>query len=397
MSAKVKLGIDRIGEPEVRKLLEGKRLGVLSAASGLASDYRFPIDILNEKFNVAGIFAPEHGPRGVLGPGEKVRGGRDRITGLPVWSLYEDVIARREATENSRYMPADDSLSAVDCVVYDMQDVGSRYFTYVSSLFYLMKVCGARWIPVVVLDRPNPLGSRVEGNVLDPDYSSFIGLTEVPIRHGMTVGELARLYNGDYGLGCELHVIEMTGWDGSMYWDDTGLPFVRPSPNLPTLDSVYVYNGICLFEGTNVSLGRGTAVPFTVVGAEYINPVEYAAVLNADDSLRGVRFSPAFFEAYYSKLTGVALYGVTVHVTDKRELEPVRLGVTMLRTLEAMYPDDFEYSAPKDPANRWHIDLAAGGTELRLSGLPADELCRKWQAEADRFAAEKAKYYLYRH
>ncbi|MBP5173592.1 MAG: DUF1343 domain-containing protein, partial [Clostridia bacterium] len=241
---KVRLGIDRIGEPEVKKLLSGKRLGVLSAASGLASDYRFPIDILNEKFNVAGIFAPEHGPRGVLGPGEKVRGGRDRITGLPVWSLYEDVIARRDATENSRYMPADDSLSAVDCVVYDMQDVGSRYFTYVSSLFYLMKVCGARGIPVVVLDRPNPLGSRVEGNVLDPDYSSFIGLTEVPIRHGMTVGELARFYNGDYGLGCDLTVVEMTGWDGSMYWDDTDLPFVRPSPNLPTLESIWVYNGI---------------------------------------------------------------------------------------------------------------------------------------------------------
>ncbi|MCQ2427188.1 MAG: DUF1343 domain-containing protein [Clostridia bacterium] len=394
---KVRLGIDRIDDADVKKLLEGKRIGVVSAASGISSDYRFPLDILNEKFNVTGVFAPEHGPRGVLGPGERVRGGVDRLTGLTVHSLYEDVIAPRDDDKNNRFMPGDDALSDVDVMVFDMQDVGSRYYTYVTSLFYLMKACGKKEIPLVLFDRPNPLGSRVEGNILDPAFSSAIGLTSVPIRHGMTAGELAGFYNGEYGLGCDLHVVEMQGWDGSMYWEDTELPFVRPSPNLPTLESVYVYNGTCLFEGTNVSVGRGTAVPFTVIGAEYINPLEYAAVLNADSSLHGIRFSPAFFEAYYDKLTGRSLYGVTLHVTDKRALEPVRLGVTMLRTLEAMYPDKFEYSAPKNPAGRWHIDLAAGGTELRLSGLPADELCTKWNRAAERFAEENKKYYLYEH
>jgi len=394
--SKVKLGIDRIDEPGVSKLLSGKRLGVVSAASGIASNYRFPLDILAEKYNVTGVFAPEHGPRGVLGPGEKVRGGVDKITGLPVYSLYEDVIAPINDEKNNRYMPADDAMNNVDCMVFDMQDVGSRYYTYVTSLFYLMKACGKKGIPVVLLDRPNPLGSSVEGNVLDPAFSSAIGLTSVPIRHGMTAGELAQFYNGEYGLGCELHVVKMRGWNGSMYWEDTGLPFVRPSPNLPTLESVYVYNGTCLFEGTNVSVGRGTAVPFTVIGAEYIDPVELASVLNADDSLHGVKFSPAFFEAYYDKLTGRPLYGVTLHVTDKRALEPVRLGVTMLRTIEALYPA-FEYTAPKNPQGRWHVDLAAGGKMLRLSGLPANELMEIWNAEAKKFAEDNSKYYLYRH
>ena len=211
----------------------------------------------------------------------------------------------------------------------------------------------------------------------------------------MTIGELARFYNGEYGLGCDLTVVPMSGWNAGMYWEETGLPFVRPSPNLPTLESVYVYNGTCLLEGTNVSVGRGTTCPFTMIGAEYIDPFEFSDALNADGSLAGVRFSPAFFEAYFSKLTERSLYGVTLHVTDKRALRPVRLGVTLIRTLEKLYPGEFKYEAPKDPANRWHIDLAAGGSELRTSGLPAGELCRRWDAQAEEFARKNKKYFLY--
>lgn len=392
---KVKLGIDRIDEPEVRRLLDGKKIGVVSAASGISSDYRFPIDILNEKFDVKAIFAPEHGPRGVLGPGEKVQGGVDRQTGLPVYSLYSEVTSRGGKKEDSGYSPAGDALSGIDILLFDMQDVGSRYFTYASSLFFLMKTCGELGLPVAVTDRPNPLGGAVEGNILDPAYSSFIGLTSVPVRHGMTIGELARFYNGEYGLGCDLTVVPMSGWNAGMYWEETELPFVRPSPNLPTLESVYVYNGTCLLEGTNVSVGRGTTCPFTMIGAEYIDPFEFSDALNADGSLAGVRFSPAFFEAYFSKLTGRSLYGVTLHVTDKRALRPVRLGVTLIRTLEKLYPGKFRYEAPKDPANRWHIDLAAGGSELRTGGLPADELCRRWDAQAEEFARKNKKYFLY--
>ena len=395
----VKAGIDRVDEPEFARLFEGKRLGVISAASGVSSDYRFPVDILNEKFIVSAVFAPEHGPRGVLGPGEKVGGGVDRVTGLCVRSLYEDIIRPKASggvpDRESAYTPSGGSLSDVDVMVFDMQDVGSRYFTYVSTMFYSMRACAAAGIPFVVLDRPNPLGGdTVEGNVLDPAFSSFIGLTEVPIRHGMTAGELARFYNGRYGLSCDLHVVPVSGLKRSMYYDDTGLPFVRPSPNLPTFESVLVYNGTCLFEGTNVSVGRGTTLPFTMIGAEYIDPVRLADTLNADETLEGVRFSPAFFRPLYSKLEGKSLYGVTVHVTDKRALRAVRLGVTMLRTIERDYPE-FEYTPPKNPSARWHIDLAAGGSDLRTSGKSAEELIRGWDAEAAAFARENEKYRLY--
>ncbi|MBP5270141.1 MAG: DUF1343 domain-containing protein [Clostridia bacterium] len=395
----VKLGIDRVLEPEFAPLFGGRRLGVVSACSGLSSSYRFPIDILNENYTVSAIFAPEHGPRGVLGPGEKVGGGVDRITGLEVRSLYEDIIRPKAAAgtpdPGSRsYSPVDGSLSDVDVMVFDMQDAGSRYFTYVSTMYCCMRACAEAGIPFCVLDRPNPLGGDVEGNVLDPAFSSFIGLTEVPIRHGMTTGELARFYNGKYKLGCELYVVPMSGWTRDMYFDDTGLPFVRPSPNLPTFESVLVYNGTCLFEGTNVSVGRGTTLPFTMIGAGYIDPVRLADRLNADETLEGVRFSPAFFRAEYSKLTGVPLYGVTIHVTDKRALRAVRLGVTMMRDIEEMYPE-FEYTPPKNPAARFHIDLAAGGSELRTSGKSADELIKKWDAEAAVFAKENERYRLY--
>ena len=396
----VRLGIDRVSEPEYVKLFSGKRLGVISAASGLSSDYRFPIDILHEKFNVTGLFAPEHGPRSVQGPGAKVHGGTDLISGLPVYSLYEDIIrpSRKDGTgkpdRETAYAPGGDALDNVDVLVFDMQDVGSRYFTYVSSMFYCMRTCGERGMPFVVLDRPNPLGGDVEGNVLDPAYSSFIGLTEVPIRHGLTAGELARFYNDRYGLGCDLTVVPMTGWNRDMYWDDTGLPFVRPSPNLPTFESVLVYNGTCLFEGTNVSTGRGTTVPFTTIGAEYIRPLELCDTLNADPTLEGVRFSPAFFEPLFSKLCGKALYGVTIHVTDKRALRAVRLGVTMLRTIEKMYPE-FEYTAPSVEGGRWHIDLASGGTELRTSGKSAAELIGDWDRQSAAFSAQTEQYRLY--
>jgi uncharacterized protein YbbC (DUF1343 family) len=292
------------------------------------------------------------------------------------------------------YAPGGDALDNVDVLVFDMQDVGSRYFTYVSSMFYCMRTCGERGMPFVVLDRPNPLGGDVEGNVLDPAYSSFIGLTEVPIRHGLTTGELASFYNDRYGLGCDLTVVPMTGWNRDMYWDDTGLPFVRPSPNLPTFESVLVYNGTCLFEGTNASTGRGTTVPFTTIGAEYIRPLELCDTLNADPTLEGVRFSPAFFEPLFSKLCGKALYGVTIHVTDKRALRAVRLGVTMLRTIEKMYPE-FEYTAPSVEGGRWHIDLASGGTELRTSGKSAAELIGDWDRQSAAFSAQTEQYRLY--
>ncbi|MBP5207340.1 MAG: DUF1343 domain-containing protein [Clostridia bacterium] len=385
----VLLGIDRINEPDTAALLSGGRLGVISAASGLASCMRFPIDILNEKFRVSAIFSPEHGPRGVAGPGERVPGGVDRATGLPVFSLFEDFIS----LDDSQAPISGSALSGIDRFVFEMQDVGSRYFTYVSTLFCVMRECGKRGVPLTVLDRPNPIGGVVEGCLPDQKNLSFIGMTEVPIRHGMTVGELARFYNGEYGLGCDLSVIELRGWRRDTYYDETGLPFVRPSPNLPTFESILLYNGTCMLAGTNVSEGRGTTLPFSMIGAEFIDPDALCRELSRCD-LYGVAFSPAYFRPDFSKSAGKVLYGVQIHVTDKRALQPVRLGVTLIRTLQRMYPDDFSFNEPA-PGGRYHIDLSTGNSDLRLSSDGADAIMQRWNTDAGAFAARTEKYRLY--
>ena len=391
----MKTGIDRISEHGVNKLFEGKRIALISAASGVSADYRYTTDIFSEKYNVTALLSPEHGPRGVLGPGEKVKNGVDRFTGLKTYSLFEDFYASTaEKEKDGAYMPSSEALREVDVVVFDMQDVGSRYFTYASTLFYAMKACGKRSLPLILLDRPNPIGGAVEGCCSCPEYLSFIGLTPVPIRHGMTLGELARYYNGQFGLGCELTVVELTGWTRDTYFDETGLPFVRPSPNLPTFESVCFYNGTCMLAGTNVSEGRGTTQPFSLIGAPYIDPITLADRLNADKSLSGVKFSPAFFIPHFSKYEGQTCYGVRLHLTDKRALQPVYLGIKLIYTVRETYPDAFGFIKPKD-GGRYHIDLSCGNADVRTSGRSAEELYGEWNAQAMRFKEENKKYYLY--
>ncbi|MBO4870080.1 MAG: DUF1343 domain-containing protein, partial [Clostridia bacterium] len=285
------------------------------------------------------------------------------------------------------------ALSGIDRFVFEMQDVGSRYFTYVSTLFCVMRACGRSGVPLTVLDRPNPIGGAVEGCLPDQKNLSFIGMTEVPIRHGMTVGELARFYNGEYGLGCDLSVVELSGWRRDTYYDETGLPFVRPSPNLPTFESVLLYNGTCMLAGTNVSEGRGTTLPFSMIGAEFIDPDALCRELSRCD-LRGVAFSPAYFRPDYSKSAGKVLYGVQIHVTDKRALQPVRLGVTLIRTLQRMYPESFRFNEPAH-GGRYHIDLSTGNSDLRLSPDGADAIMQRWNADAEAFSARTEKYRLY--
>ena len=390
----MKTGIDRINEYGIKKLFENKRIALISAASGVSSDYRYTIDIFREKFNVVSVLAPEHGPRGVLGPGEKVHNGVDRFTGLVTYSLFEDFYASDdENKKDGAYMPSSEALSGIDTVVFDMQDVGSRYFTYASTLFYTMKACGRRGLPLILLDRPNPIGGKVEGCCSKPEYLSFIGLTPVPIRHGMTLGELARYYNGEFGLGCDLTAVELDGWRRDTYYDETGLPFVRPSPNLPTFESVCFYNGTCMLAGTNVSEGRGTTQPFSLIGAPFIDPIKLADKLNADRSLYGVRFSPAFFIPHFSKYANQTCYGVRLHLTDKRALEPVLLGIKLIYTIRETFPE-FEFLKPSN-GGRYHIDLSCGNTDLRTSPLSANELYEKWNGQAKEFKRDTEKYLLY--
>ena len=395
----VTIGIDRIEEAPYRSLLKDQRIGLVTNASGLSPRYgwRGTVEVMAPRYTVAALFAPEHGVRGVLGPGEKVSHGVDALSGIPTYSLFEDMVfaGADEASTDKAYMPAPESLREIDLLFFDMQDVGSRYFTYASTLFYTMRAAAAAGIPLVVADRPNPLGGEVaEGCRQDESCRSFIGLARVPIRHGLTLGELARYYNGAYGLGCDLTVIPMEGWERSMLWEDCGLPFVKPSPNLPTPESILVYNGTCMLAGTNATEGRGTTTPFTTVGAPYVNPLELADALDALH-LDGLRFSPTHFIPSFSKYQGEVCGGVDIHVTDPRALRAVSLGLHLVRTLQALYPRDFAFRAPATPDGRWHIDLSTGNDTLRTTQRSAAEICAAWQTDAESFQEETLLYRLY--
>ena len=395
----VTIGIDRIEEAPYRSLLKDRRIGLVTNTSGLSPRYgwRGTVEVMAPRYTVAALFAPEHGVRGVLGPGEKVSHGVDALSGIPTYSLFEDMVfaGADEASTDKAYMPAPESLREIDLLFFDMQDVGSRYFTYASTLFYTMRAAAAAGIPLVVADRPNPLGGEVvEGCRQDESCRSFIGLARVPIRHGLTLGELARYYNGAYGLGCDLTVIPMEGWERSMLWEDCGLPLVRPSPNLPTPQSILVYNGTCMLAGTNATEGRGTTTPFTTVGAPYVNPLELADALDAL-RLDGLRFSPTHFIPSFSKYQGTVCGGVDIHVTDPRALRAVSLGLHLVRTLQALYPRDFAFRAPATPDGRWHIDLSTGNDTLRTTQRSAAEIYAAWQTDAESFQEETLLYRLY--
>jgi uncharacterized protein YbbC (DUF1343 family) len=395
----VTTGIDRIEEAPYRSLLKDRRIGLVTNASGLSPRYgwRGTVEVMAPRYTVAALFAPEHGVRGVLGPGEKVSHGVDALSGIPTYSLFEDMVfaGADESATDKAYMPAPESLREIDLLFFDMPDVGSRYFTYASTLFYTMRAAAAAGIPLVVTDRPNPLGGEVvEGCRQDESCRSFIGLARVPIRHGLTLGELARYYNGAYGLGCDLTVIPMEGWERSMLWEDCGLPFVKPSPNLPTPESILVYNGTCMLAGTNATEGRGTTTPFTTVGAPYVNPLELADALDALH-LDGLRFSPTHFIPSFSKYQGEVCGGVDIHVTDPRALRAVGLGLHLIRTLQALYPRDFAFRAPATPDGRWHIDLSTGNDTLRTTQRSAAEIYAAWQTDAKSFQEETLLYRLY--
>ncbi len=399
MKPRVQVGIDRITSPSWRGYFEGKRLGLLTNASGIsaAHGYLGTVEIMNSHFTVKALFAPEHGVRGVLGPGEKVESGVDPLSGLPVYSLFEDFVFTPQAEEEltaSAYAPSSAMLQDLDLMVFDMQDVGSRYFTYASTLFYTMKSCTARGLPLWVLDRPNPLGGEiVEGCRQDGDCTSFIGLTSVPIRHGLTMGELARYYNHMYSLGCDLHVLPMQGWTRDMLYTDTGLPFVRPSPNLPTLDAITVYNGTCMLAGTNVSEGRGTTTPFTTVGAPFVHPLKLAEAMNLLQ-LPGLMFSPTYFRPQFSKYQGEICGGVDIHVTDSRAVRAVSLGLHLVFALRTLFPRDFAFRTPAN-GGRWHIDLSTGNRDLREGHLSPSEIIEKWQKDGNLFQTETKIFHLY--
>lgn len=385
-------GIDMvICDDDAARVLAGKRLGLITNPTGVTRSLEATLDVLHRdgRFQLVAAFGPEHGLRGEVQDAIGVGDFRDESTGLPVHSLY-----------GATRQPTAEMLAGIDALVFDIQDVGARFYTYISTMLLSMRACREYGKEFIVLDRPNPIsGSMVEGNILDERFTSFVGACPIPVRHGLTVGELAIWANERLGIGCNLTVCEMRGWRRSMWADETGLPWVMPSPNLPSLETATVYPGTCLVEGTNVSEGRGTTRPFELVGAPWVDGQALARRLNAL-GLSGCRFRPVFFVPSFSKYAGEVCAGVQVHVLDRAAFEPVRIGVYILAAIRGLWPDRFQWVGTPEQSSvgRLHIDLLAGTDELRRtidSGGDIDGLLARWDLDAARFDAERVCFLLY--
>lgn len=376
----VRLGIDNIDK--YLDLFKDKRVGLITNATGINSNYESTIDVLNARTNLVALYAPEHGIRGAVKAGDQIGFATDAKTGLPIYSLYG-------ATKK----PTADMLAGVDILVFDIQDIGARPYTYIYTMAYAMQAAKENGISFVVLDRPNPAGGMVEGGLVKPGYESFIGMYPIPLRHGMTVGELARYFNAEFAIGCDLAVVPLTGWTRDMVWSDTGLPWVMTSPNIPTPDSALVYSGTGIFGGTNVSEGVGTTRPFELIGATWLKGEELADLMNAM-GLPGVHFRPAYFSPRFGGNAGKILGGVQIHITDPHAYQAVRTGVTLLYTIKELGGDNFAfgYNSKGIP----YIDLTTGDDRLRLGNHSLEELLTEWAQEAYQFKEKAKQYYLYK-
>lgn len=387
-SPRVQLGIDR-HLAEGLPLLRHRRVGLLTNPSGVTHDLVATVDALQREIGRAlvALFSPEHGPAGVAADADPVASGYDARRGLPVHSLYGPTLR-----------PTPDMLAGLDVIAVDIQDVGVRFYTYAWTVTYVLEAAAAADVAVVIFDRPNPLGGLiVQGPLLSPGYASFVGRFSIPLRHGMTLGELAGYINAVHRLGCRLTVVPMSGWRRAMTWEDTGLCWVPPSPALPTLDAVRVYPGTCLIEGTNLSEGRGTALPFQLIGAPWVDEAALADALRAE-ALAGVRFRPALFVPRESKWAGQACRGVQVHVTDLAHFDPLRIGLTLIAAIQRLHPARFEWLTTSWEGKPPHFDLLIGNgwtREALSAGTPIAAICRRWQDDAHEFARRRREHLIY--
>jgi len=353
--------------------LRGSRIGLVTNHTGLTRDGQTTIDVLHEAPNVSleALFGPEHGIRGEQD--EHVADGRDERTGLPVWSLY-----------GARMRPAPEQLAGLDTLVFDIQDIGCRFYTYLSTLGHVLETASADGLGVVVLDRPNPIGGlATEGPLADADALSFVAYHPVPVRHGLTVGEMARLLHAEKSLTCPLEVIACQGWRRGDWYDATGLVWTNPSPNMRRLSAATLYPGVGLVEFTNVSVGRGTDTPFEVFGAPYIAPRAFAGALNAQ-AMPGVRFLPTRFAPTASVFAHESCGGVQILVTDRDRLNAVQVGLTLAVTLRRLYPDEWQ------PEKLQTLLVSAKAQEALLAGATYADMADAW-ADALRAFGDRAR------
>ncbi|MBS4207914.1 DUF1343 domain-containing protein [Bacillus sp. FJAT-50079] len=382
----MKLGLDLFIEEEYKQF-KGKRIGLVTNLTGVNGKLVPSIDLFYEhkEIMLTALYAPEHGIRGDAKEGEKVESTTDPYTGLPVYSLYGET-----------RKPSKEMLDDVDAIVFDLQDIGSRYYTFIYTMAYVMEACAEYGKHFIVLDRPNPVsGEKMEGNLVEEDVRSFVGLLPIPNRHGMTVAELALMYKHEFGYQCELTVVPMQGWKRAMYFDETGLFWVPPSPNTTTITMNILYTGTCLIEGTNLSEGRGTTRPFEVVGAPFINGYELTRVFN-QKQIPGVIAHPTSFIPTYQKYKDEICSGLQLHVVNRDHLHSFEVGVKLLETIAEMYPNDFQFIA--NDANKYFFDLLAGTKTLKehIFAKTSNEFLLSCSEQLEYFNQQKKPYLLYK-
>jgi uncharacterized protein YbbC (DUF1343 family) len=386
----VRLGVDRLAE-SLPPILAGKRVGLITNHTGRDRAGTPTIDILaaRKDMKLVALFGPEHGIRGVATG--RVDDTKDEKTGLPVFSLFG-------ATQK----PTDAMLQNVDALVFDIQDVGVRQYTYLSTMGLAMQAAAQKKIPIVILDRPNPIGGViVEGNIREPGMESFVGLYPIASRHGLTAGELAALYNKEFHINADLHVVQLQGWKREVWSDQTDLPWIKPSPNLPTFAGVINYPGTVFFEGTNLSEGRGSDNPFEQAGAPWLRAPEVADSMNARH-LSGVRFVAVDFTILPDarKYAGQTVHGVRMVVTDRETYRPVATTMRLIEVIRRLHPNDFQWrrsTASPTAAERFYFDTLTGSTRTRsaIENGTLETLLAEWDRDSERFREMRKPYLLY--
>ena len=382
-----------LADPE--RYLHGQSIGLIVNQTSVAGDHQHSIAHFKNHpwFKLKKIFAPEHGLYGIDQDMVMVHESHDPCSDLNVLSLYGD--------EAKSLSPSLKHLAEIDNLVFDIQDVGSRYYTFIYTLANCMEVCREAGVRMIVCDRPNPInGITVEGNLVGENWRSFVGQYPIANRHGMTVGELAQMFNTTFGIACDLTVIPMRGWDRSMWHDQTGICWVPPSPNMPTLETATVYPGMCLIEGTKLSEGRGTTLPFELVGAPFIEAHALADQLK-NEKLPGVIFRPQYFKPMFQKCHRESCGGVQLHVTDRDRFKPLLTGIAVIRAIHQLYPRQFSWrtEAYEFVNDRLAIDILYGNSDFRenllTNNAPLETIENSWNGELEEFKKIRQEFLIY--
>ncbi len=380
----VESGLDHLVKSKFKDIYEEK-IGLVINHTALTKNLDFIIDVFR-KFgkDVRVAFSPEHGLMGDFPDGVKVKSYFNKEFNIDVYSLY-----------GYRYEPPLHVIKDLDAVIYDIQDVGVRWYTFISTLYYTVKSCSKAGIKLYVLDRPNPVtGVKIEGPILEDDFKSFVGIFNIPVRYGLTPGELAYLYNVEANFNADINVIRLVGWKRKMWFDDTDLFWIPPSPNIPTFITSLVYIGTCLFEGINISAGRGTTKPFEYIGAPWISPKKLVSELNKLN-LNGVMFRPIYFRPFASKYSGVKCGGIHIIITDREKFKPLETSLHIILTIRKMYSNKFEW---RRVGEEYWFDKLIGNSYVRKmieEESSVDDIKDKWMRDLNRFKEKVKKYFLY--